>query len=537
MVAIMSRLKLTDVEWDSFKLKELFSVKRGKRHIEKNRIKGEIPYYSASSANNGVTDFISNPLFIDCDKLIVSTFCDSFFAKGDFTASDEMTLFGNKSMNLNSALFISKCINSNSGKYTFGRKAFSERLKEQIIFIPIDSNNEPNWQFMEDYIKQEQKIQAQKIIDYYEQKMIETAFGLVGLEDVKWKTFDFTELFREIKRGKRLRSADHIDGNVPYVSSTGLNNGVDSFIGNTEGIRSFKDNLSLANSGSVGSCFYHFYEYIASDHVTGLTLENPDKNIYLFMSTVIKRISEKYSFSREINDQRIKREKIMLPSDSNGNPHWDYMGKFMQNIEMEKLSKALEYIYIYKLAISRELLLGKLDEVEWKEFWIEDILKVSSGVRLTKENQQPGKRPFIGATEYNNGITSFVDNINASLDSNVLGVNYNGSVVENFYHPYECIFSDDVKRLSWLDESVQNRYTYLFLKQCILQQKVKYAYGYKFNATRMKRQKIVLPVDKDGTPNYSYMKEYMQIQEIKEQYRTIDFYKSSLKKCSYLQSI
>ena len=34
-----------------------------------------------------------------------------------------------------------------------------------------------------------------------------------------------------------------------------------------------------------------------------------------------------------------------------------------------------------------------------------------------------------------NGITNFVSNSNDSLDSNVLGVNYNGSIVENFYHP------------------------------------------------------------------------------------------------------
>lgn len=103
-------------------------------------------------------------------------------------------------------------------------------------------------------------------------------------------------------------------------------------------------------------------------------------------------------------------------------------------------------------------------------------------------------------------------------------------MVENFYHAYECIFSDDVKRLSWVDASAQNKYTYLFLKQCILQQKIKYAYGYKFNATRMKRQKIILPIDVDGKINYGYMKVYMQIQEIKAQYKVIDFYKNSVNK-------
>lgn len=200
---------------------------------------------------------------------------------------------------------------------------------------------------MEDYIKQEQKQIAQKVISYYEQRILETGFDLVGLEDVEWKEFYFNEVFRKIQRGKRLKKDDHIDGNVPYISSTSLNNGLDQFIGNEYMVRKFKNNISLANSGSVGSCFYHDYEYIASDHVTSLTLEKADKYVYLFMSTIIKRLEEKYSFNREINDKRIKNEKFILPVDKNGNPNWEYMSKFMQKIKAEKLEKVLEYIYIY----------------------------------------------------------------------------------------------------------------------------------------------------------------------------------------------
>ena len=58
-----------------------------------------------------------------------------------------------------------------------------------------------------------------------------------------------------------------------------------------------------------------------------------------------------------------------------------------------------------------------------------------------------GDRPFIGALDNNNGVARFVSDTNESLDKNVLGVNYNGNgMVIGFYHPYECIFSDDVKR-------------------------------------------------------------------------------------------
>lgn len=169
----------------------------------------------------------------------------------------------------------------------------------------------------------------------------------MGLEEVEWEVFPFDKIFRKIQRGRRLKKDDHIDGDVPYVSSTSLNNGVDGFIGNDDKVRKFKNNLTLANSGSVGSCFYHHYEYIASDHVTSLTLENADKYIYLFMATIVKRLEEKYSFNREVNDKRIRTEKLILPVDENGNPHWEYMSQFMQNLEAEKVQEVLEPIYIY----------------------------------------------------------------------------------------------------------------------------------------------------------------------------------------------
>lgn len=155
------------------------------------------------------------------------------------------------------------------------------------------------------------------------------------------------------------------------------------------------------------------------------------------------------------------------------------------------------------------------DKARWQEFFLSDVCNIHSGVRLTKANMKDGNIPFIGATDSNNGITNFVSNINASLDKNVLGVNYNGSVVENFYHPYSCVFSDDVKRVSFKDEEGQNKYCYMFLKQMILQQKDKYRYAYKFNGDRMARQKILMPVEEMGNLDFKFMYRYIVSKEMK----------------------
>ena len=151
----------------------------------------------------------------------------------------------------------------------------------------------------------------------------------------------------------------------------------------------------------------------------------------------------------------------------------------------------------------------KISEIRWGKFKIIDIFTVSPGVRLVKSDMIDGRTPFIGATDSNNGITAFCGNNNKSKDCNVLGVNYNGSVVESFYHPYNALFSDDVKRLH-LKDIKGNKYIYLFIKQCILKQKTKFEYGYKFNGERMRNQIILLPITNDGTPDYKFMEEYMK---------------------------
>lgn len=350
------KLSLNDVEWGEFKIKELFDISLSKGDNKADLLnEGNIPLISSGSTLNGITKFINKgdgiSKLINSDTITVDMFGQSFFQPFNYFAVSHgriNILTPLIELSRESMKFITSCINeSTKDIFSYNRMCSSTRLNKLKILLPIGDDKNPNWQFMEDYIKQEQKDIAQKVISYYEQKMLESSFDLLGLEDVSWKEFNFNDIFRKIQRGKRLKKDDHIDGNIPYISSTALNNGLDQFIGNEDKVRKFKNNITLANSGSVGACFYHDYEYIASDHVTSLTLDQADKYIYLFMSTIIKRLEDKYSFNREINDKRIRKERFILPADKNGNPHWEYMSQFMQKLEAEKLGKVLEYIYIY----------------------------------------------------------------------------------------------------------------------------------------------------------------------------------------------
>ncbi|GJF64025.1 hypothetical protein SA19133_03660 [Staphylococcus argenteus] len=49
---------------------------------------------------------------------------------------------------------------------------------------------------------------------------------------------------------------------------------------------------------------------------------------------MLRRLEGKYSFNREINDFRIKQERILLPT-KNNQPDYEFMEQYMKRKEIE----------------------------------------------------------------------------------------------------------------------------------------------------------------------------------------------------------
>ena len=208
----------------------------------------------------------------------------------------------------------------------------------------------------------------------------------------------------------------------------------------------------------------------------------------------------------------------MLPVNSAGEPDYEFMEGYIKELKDKLKQKYKKHIL--------DTINNSVQTVEQnkkcKAFCISDIFDIKAGKRLKKVDMQKGSTPFIGAADNGNGITNYVSNINSSLDKNVLGVNYDGNgVAVSFYHPYSCLFTDSVKRFH-LKNHQDNKYVLLFMKSVILKQKSKYMYGYKFCESRMLRQKIMLPVNSAGEPDYKYMENYMKYLE---QQKVLEYFK------------
>ena len=527
----MSKLKLTDVEWGEFLFPKIFSEIFIAKSSDSNALsEGDIPFVGRSSVNNGFQGLyqVSESKIVKKNCITVSMVGEprAFYQPYDFTCSQNILVLRNEILNKDISKFLISIINNYliSKGFGYGYPVGLNRVIKNKLMLPVDSQGQPNWQFMEDYIKQEQKQQAQKIIDYYERKLVELAGDVVGLDKVEWKEFSVGELF-DIKIGKNIdgNKVDRVNGGTAYITRKENTNGLDGFVNyDSEFLNSIYPVITIGNE--TAEPYVQDFPFFTGTKVNILLPKfKMDTSILKYIATSLRQHKGKYSYSFTINSTRLKKQNILLPADKNGNPNFQYMSDFVKKLELDKVQEVLEYIYIYIYIRMMTILEEKVCEISWKDFWIEDICEIKSGVRLTKANQEIGLRPFVGASDSDNGVTAFVSNKNKSLDENVLGVNYNGSVVENFYHPYEAIFSDDVKRLKWKDELYGNKYTYLFLKQMILSQKIKYAYGYKFNGERMKRQKIMLPVAETGLQDYDYMTSYMQKQELEQIFKILNY--------------
>lgn len=154
------KITLLDKPWGYFTLgdKRLFTIKKGKRLTKADMIEGDTRYIGAIESNNGVSAHISNDEHIHPANTITVSYngsvAEAFYQDEMFWATDDVNvLYPNFQLNKYIALFITTIIRQEKYRFNYGRKWDKELMQKSTIKLPVDSEGNPDWQFMEDYIK------------------------------------------------------------------------------------------------------------------------------------------------------------------------------------------------------------------------------------------------------------------------------------------------------------------------------------------------------------------------------------------------
>lgn len=347
----------------------------------------------------------------------------------------------------------------------------------------------------------------------------------------KWKLFRYDEIF-EVKKGKRLTKADMIEGEIPYIGAIDSNNGISTHISNNEHLHS-ANTITVSYNGSIGYAYYQSKPFWATDDVNVLYPKfKINEYIAEFLCTLIEKEQFRFCYGRKWDKDLMKTSKIKLPINNDGNPDWEKIENYVKESIIPKLPSKTKSVWLNKFdktPLSSNKL--GLNTDTWKFFRYDEIFKIHKGFYNKKPEENPnGEIPFIGATDSNNGITSFHDLITIENSSktgdipnapmkeklfseNCITVSNNGSVGYAFYQNKQFTCTHDVNPL-YLKGRDLNPFIAIFLCTVIEMERFRWAYGRKWRPVRMPSSIIKLPaiLNADGNyePDWQWMENYIK---------------------------
>lgn len=149
-----------------------------------------------------------------------------------------------------------------------------------------------------------------------------------------------------------------------------------------------------------------------------------------------------------------------------------------------------------------------IDTSQWGDFRIGELFEVVKGSRLTKAAMRGGDIRYVGASQFNNGVTGTIGNNDHLHPGNVLTVCYNGPVGTTFYQDEVFWASDDVNVL-YPKFDMTSR-TGMFIVPIIERLGSAYAYVDKWSLEVMKSSILHLPVTPAGDPDWDMMEQTMR---------------------------
>lgn len=201
-----------------------------------------------------------------------------------------------------------------------------------------------DWKHMQDRIAELDAYLVASGLDDYELTDEDRKILITDSRNKKvlFRKFKASDLF-DIKKGKRLTKANMIDGNINFVGSASVNNGITAKIGNTEHIHP-AHTITVSYNGSVGEVFLQDEPFWASDDVNVWYPKFEfNTEIIEYIMAVIKKCRVKYNYASKWTIDKMRNEMLFLPAKSNGEVDFDYMKRNIRAIEKLTIADVVKY--------------------------------------------------------------------------------------------------------------------------------------------------------------------------------------------------
>lgn len=229
------------------------------------------------------------------------------------------------------------------------------------INIPVTDNGKIDFDFISSFIAE---LEAERI------KELEAYLKVSGLSDctltvkeqraienisrLEYKTFNLEKLFGKSTRGKRLKSADRVSGDLPFVTAGEANEGISDFIGNRVAV--FSKNTTTIDM--FGSAKYRSYEYGGDDHIAVVHTEKLQKGAAIFVTSAIHKSSHngQFDYGHNFYAKDADELNILLPT-LNDAPDYESMATLISAVKKLVIKDVVSYAD-NKISATKEVVLN-----------------------------------------------------------------------------------------------------------------------------------------------------------------------------------
>lgn len=329
-------MKFDIITWKEFRLGDLFStIYKAEAHVKSDYDFSNTPahntirFISRTEEDNGCDCYIVNNELSGIEDgqaiIIGDTTATCFYQALPFVCGDHIVVCRADWINVFRALFVITMIKREKYRYSYGRAFKMQLIAETRIKLPATVDNQPDWNYMENYIK---SLNHKPLVTNNCSGNNQLSFNVNS-----WLNFCLNDYF-EIKKGKRLTAENQTEGETPYIGAIDSNNGLANKIG--QAAIHAGNTISLSYNGSVGEAFYQPEPFWATDDVNVLYFrpENGipfNKYIALFICTILRQEKYRYSYGRKWVLESMKETIVKLPA-RDGKPDWEYMENFIKSL-------------------------------------------------------------------------------------------------------------------------------------------------------------------------------------------------------------
>ena len=315
--------------FEDCKISDVFIVSTPKKKFDANKITfgGKYPYVARGDKNNGIRGYISESEEYLNNGNTISFGQDTatmFYQKDAYFTGDKIKIFTEKFGKLNdkNAQYLLSTMKKSFSLFSWGSSSFNEDILNNTIFTLPFIKNEIAFTYMDDFITELQAERLQELQGYLKVTGLsdytlteEEQRAIDDLDNVEWETFNIEKLFGKATRGKRLKSADRISGDLPFVTAGENDTGISAFIGND--VEVFKANTITIDM--FGSAKYRNYQYGADDHIAVVHCDKLAKEAVCFLTSAIHKVSNagQFSYAKNFYAKDADELNISLPTKNN----------------------------------------------------------------------------------------------------------------------------------------------------------------------------------------------------------------------------